>query len=75
MDNKMQEWLPPIKKCCTKCDEVVILIQSNLTLHFKTNCPEHGLKGIESPFAKSSHFKYTIRVADKLRTMNEPKLF
>ena len=69
MENNI--WLPSIKACCKKCDEVIIKVQSNLTLHFATKCPVHGVKGIESPFAKSVKIKYTVEVSGNARTMGK----
>ena len=60
------KWLPPLKVCCSKVDRVEIEVYSNLTMHFKAICPDHGSKGIANPFAGSRQMSYTLRVSKKI---------
>ena len=63
----VKKWLPPIELCCDKCNKIVIQIQSNLTLHFFRDCPEHGRKGISSILSKSKLFGYEIEISDSIK--------
>lgn len=59
----MNKYLPPLDICCEEAC-IQIYVYNNNTLHFKLKCPQHGIKGIPSPFAKS-RLNYEIITSKK----------
>ena len=68
-------WLPPLEVCCQKVNRIIIHVFGDGTLHFKSDCPIHGVKGIKSPLVKSAKLDYTIKVSDSLEREFQKGLF
>lgn len=71
----MIKYLPPFDVCCERAHNIRIIIQTNATLHFKINCPTHGIKGLTSPFAKSAQFDYEVVLPNGLKREYQRDIF
>lgn len=60
-----KKWLPPLELCCEEVSNISIIIGSNCAMHFKSDCPKHGEKGVHSPFSKSV-MGYSVIVSPKI---------
>lgn len=61
----MKKYLPPLDLCCEKA-VLRLNVHVNATVHWSTNCPLHGFRGLPSPLAQSK-LNYEVVVADKIQ--------